>query len=177
MRRLTAAALLVALFGGCATYRGSRRAAIVGAVGTALSVVGTLYCLEACFDRRESSAPRFGAEHVVVLAGLIAGLSFGALMVYGLGDPEPSPPAKRPDELSREREAQLAAQRRERALDLIKSARAAAYAHDCAAVKRREIQVRDLAPDLHTTLFLREVAIRRCLDAASGAGDPPAVSP
>lgn len=55
---------------------------------------------------------------------------------------------------------------RERAVFLTKQAAAAARAGDCDTVSVRESEVRELDAEVHATVFARDIAIKRCLDAA-----------
>jgi hypothetical protein len=54
--------------------------------------------------------------------------------------------------------------RREQAIALMARAADAARHDDCATVMQIEPQVRELAADLHDTVFVRDVAIVRCLN-------------
>jgi hypothetical protein len=56
---------------------------------------------------------------------------------------------------------------RESAWSVTKRAAAAARAADCATVKAADARVRELDADFHATVFVRDVAIARCLDASS----------
>jgi len=52
---------------------------------------------------------------------------------------------------------------------LAMTAARAARAGDCATVAKLDAQVRDIDVDYHMTVFRRDVAIKRCLDAAAPA--------
>jgi hypothetical protein len=50
------------------------------------------------------------------------------------------------------------------------------FSGDCAAVKRREAEVRETDPDFHVTVFVRDAVIKECLEAAAQTaplGTPP----
>ena len=70
----------------------------------------------------------------------------------------------------------VAAQNRRTAGELTKAAQAAARRSDCDRVAILDPQIRDLDPDLHVTVFARDVAIQRCL-AGAVAPVPVAVPP
>jgi hypothetical protein len=68
--------------------------------------------------------------------------------------------------LAKERDAQdQAFARRQGAWSVTKQAAAAARAGDCASVNAADAQVRELDADFHATVFVRDVAIARCLGA------------
>lgn len=53
---------------------------------------------------------------------------------------------------------------RQRAWSITKQAAEQARAGDCGAVSTYDQEVRDLDPEFHDTVFVRDAAIKRCLD-------------
>jgi hypothetical protein len=87
------------------------------------------------------------------------------------GQPKPRPPSVKPPappdphEAERKRER---AEARQVAWKLTQDLAESARANDCARVKRRAPQIQALDPDFYATVFLRDVALARCMT-------PPAV--
>ncbi|HEU0033799.1 MAG TPA: hypothetical protein VFQ53_24395 [Kofleriaceae bacterium] len=63
--------------------------------------------------------------------------------------------------------AHASTERRAEAWRLTKLAIDAAAHDDCAVVKQQDARVRELDPDFHATVFARNVALQRCLEAAA----------
>jgi hypothetical protein len=82
------------------------------------------------------------------------------------GQPKPRPPAVKPPgppdphEAERKRER---AEARQVAWKLTQDLAESARANDCARVKRRAPQVQALDPDFYASVFLRDVALARCM--------------
>lgn len=98
-------------------------------------------------------------DHKPVFIGITAtfgGLAIASAIVYAIAhgnvpdDPPPPPPKQIPEG-------------RDEAWTLTKQAQAAARAGDCVTVADLHLRVRALDPELHETVFARDVAITRCL--------------
>jgi hypothetical protein len=178
MRRLAAAVVVMAMLGGCTTYVGSRQTAKVGGI---MSLIGAA-CLVVVAGMWDDHGGGSRSKEVIVyglaipiLAGAYVGvpLAIGGLIGMGLYE-KPAAELRRDNnaaiQAERDRAAAQTRQQRsavhERLLKLTSEARALADAHECDLVKQREITVRGLNSDFHTTVFVRDAAIRRCLDAA-----------
>ena len=184
LRSIVAVVVVVTMLSGCETYRGSMRAAMAGSVMTAagFGVAG--------FGDRTWDGFLVGA--LLVLSGLP--LTFGGLAgmaslpkVATEGQAREQEQARsarevvRRDEQARAArgldEQRRAAKDRRRhtwAWDLTKTAAQSARDGNCDQVRSLEGEVRTLDPDLHATVFMRDVAIKRCLDAAPAPFTVPA---
>jgi hypothetical protein len=163
MRRWTAAVILVALLGGCSTYKTSRRVAIGGAV---MTVVGAVALVVGA--RSEDTAVSIVAVSVAI-PNLLWGVIFGVAGIAGMSmhpAPEKQAPQEPAQEPARNAAKALPEPRRERAWSLTKLAAEAARAGDCDAVSVRDSEVYELDAEFHATVFARDAAIKGCLDAA-----------
>jgi len=174
VRRLVAAMMVVAMLGGCATYRGSRTAAKTGAVITAIGLGSIAVGIQ--MDHGPGDDDYSGAA-LFLLGMLIASIGapplIGGLIGLAIRDsseprnglvvtpPIPAPPPP-PPPLSPTQQA----------FGLLKTASRAAQAGDCAAALTLQVRVRELDTNVHDAWFVRDVAIKQCLDAASGATPP-----
>jgi hypothetical protein len=168
MRRLTAAVIATALMGGCTTHSGSRTTAKVGGVLTLVGITSVALAIGLGAGNGNPAHDRplaFGAVGFVFV--LVPGLLLGIGGLAGMamhGDPGPRTPASQ----------YLAVQdslARERAWTLTKSAAAAARDGDCETAIAHGVDVRALDSEFHATVFMHDVAIKRCLEAVSGTGE------
>ena len=67
--------------------------------------------------------------------------------------------------------------KRDQAWELTKAAQAAARENDCAKVTELSAQVGALDPDLYAEVFMKDVAVQRCLMPAAPPTDAPALPP
>jgi hypothetical protein len=98
-------------------------------------------------------------DYAVLL--IVPGAIVTAVGLLGLLTTKPAaPPAPAPvvDPSIQQRATQ-----RDQAWQLTQQAANAARANDCATVAQLDVDVRQLDADLHATVFLRDVAIERCL--------------
>jgi hypothetical protein len=72
------------------------------------------------------------------------------------------------DELRQAQQAQ-AAKAREQAWQLTKQAAEVARTGDCQTVTQRDNEIRELDSEFHATVFMRDAAIKRCIDSAATA--------
>ncbi len=173
MQRVMAAVIAVAMLGGCPTYQSSRTTAKAGGY-TLLAGVVVAAATVAVLSQR-SGRDQSAAIDVLVLSAILleAGVVLGGAGLVGMlvhDKPAPDDSAETPP--ARERLPDPAARSRARAMDLTKQAVAASYAGDCAAVKIREAEVLAVDPELHAAVFVEEVTIKRCLDAADSQPVP-----
>jgi hypothetical protein len=177
MRRLAAAVCVVAMFGGCLTYRESRKAAGVGAVA---AVASALMAVTLVADIPPSGSEGIHLFTLFILAPtavilLPAGLVGMATqrrthLAEGAESARLAREDARRDELKR-----AAAKARERAWSVTKQAAEAARAGDCATVADRDREVRELDAEFYEMVFVRDVAIEQCLEttADSASGEQP----
>ena len=112
-----------------------------------------------------ASASAIGAfpDHKPVLIGITAGfgaLALASLITYGVAysnEPAETPPPAPPPPPDHRGEAWT----------LTQQAQAAARAGDCAQVEQLDGQVGQLDAEFHAAVFVRDVAIARCLQSSS----------
>lgn len=189
MQRLVATCLVFVMLGGCMTYRGSRKAAKVGAWMLVPAVPSTLLILAGAGANYGGAGPSTGTKVVVGVALLgMASLPVAVSLVLGgmVGmaiHPTVTPEEREAQEVARQQEqarvqqANDAVAARERAWTLSKEASAAARTGDCTGVEARAIQIREIDRDFHDTVFLRDVAIKRCMDAKAARENQPSPEP
>jgi hypothetical protein len=171
-RRLQAAVIAIAMLGGCATYPTSKTTAKVGGYMLLASAAFEAAALIVAAERSR----RLQGDNVypLVAGGVLLGVSVivgGAGLIGMVVHDKPAEPLPGP-----EKPPDPSVVARLRAQDLMKQAVAASYARDCAAVKRREAEVREIDPDFYVTVFARDAVIKKCLEAGARAaplGTPP----
>jgi hypothetical protein len=147
MRRL-ALLIVASLVSGC-THTQARRAHRAGEVAAAGGLVGMLAA-----GITASALPAHDKEIMTVGIAFIPISVIGALVFITTNDKANEPPA--PTLTRRERH-------RAEAWELTKQAATAAREYDCTQVQAIDPRVRDLDREFHGIVFLRDVAIRRCL--------------
>lgn len=183
MRIIAIGVIVGLLSSGCVNYRASQGVAIVGGLG----LVGTVIAGAV----RKGPGPDADIDVGALFIGMaaLASVTVALSGLIGMGvhqSPRNSRPSRVPGaDATRAREAagrspETAARAeheraaapiqseavRERVLDLMKEAQAAVRADDCATVKQREVSIRALDSEFHAAVFVRDVAIKSCLDNA-----------
>lgn len=168
MRRAIAVLGLVAMLSGCQTYRQSKITAIAGGLTTLGGVVILGVAFVKCPIAVDCGSDTADAETLyevgagLALLGITAALG-GMLGMVHYREVDPSVDLvavlQRQERIEQER----------RAWNLAKEAVEDARAGECSKVIALDRVVLDLDPDLHAKVFVLDVAIRRCLDAA-GSG-------
>jgi len=172
--------LSIACSTGCATQRG---AIVVASIGATVAIGGLAYA-RLC-DRSSSldyDHPCMDEQLEGIALGGIGGLiTLGALFnlaILALDGSKAEPPPTEPFPLVDPPEARVVdnaetvevrrefARKRNDAWVLTKEARAASRDGDCETVKRLALQVLALDAEFHVTVFLTDVAIKRCLTPA-----------
>lgn len=145
---LVGLAIAPVLTSGC-TVRQARVAHRAGEIGLAGGLVGILASGAAAV-----AIP--SQEDLFTTAGIafIPVAVVGALLYIATDSKANEPPAR---QLSRRE------RRQEAAWELTKQAASAAREWDCTQVQAIDPRVRDLDHDFHTVVFMRDVAIQRCL--------------
>lgn len=143
------ALVLVVVLASACTQTQARRVHRVGEVATAAGLVGVLtsVTIASAIPAREDTFTTAGLAFIPVAV-------LGALL-YITTDSIARRKPERP--LSRRERHQAAA------WDLTKQAASAARAEDCTQVQAIAPRVRDLDADFHVSVFMRDVAIQRCL--------------
>ncbi|MEO8700155.1 MAG: hypothetical protein ABI867_08930 [Kofleriaceae bacterium] len=152
--------LLAVLTTGCATRRQSLKWT---AGGIAMSLSGMLLIHSTSGDDDPSSVVVLGSLGLVVGGGLVAVFS-GLNAISDYRDPVPDvppPPPPRAPFASKQRD-----EARARAWSLTKAAASAARAQDCSLAITADAEVLALDVEFHATVFMRDVAIARCLGDA-----------
>jgi hypothetical protein len=180
MRRWTAAVIVMAMLGGCTTYQQSRTTAQVGGVAVLVGAVFVGVQIARCPPMAPCTDLSSGDK---VFAGIsLSGLLIGLTLLAGGGlgmlsfDRPAEPQAQHPAAPQASPRAAPYAPT-ELVRGITRSAIDSANANDCAAVKRREVDVLELDPRFHDTVFVRDAAIKKCLDAAVPAQPAPAERP
>jgi len=199
MRRLAAVVIAMAMLSSCTTYRGSVRTAKVGVAtaGAGLARLLVFGVLLGATTHGSGNGPTcndgtarpfcviglFGwiGSFLAVPAGLgISGLGLVGMLIHPKTTPEEEERARAEEARkgSAADRVKAAAQAREQAWTLTREAATAARDDTCAIVMERSAQVRELDLEFHDTVFVRDVAIKRCMDAASArSAQPPAAKP
>ena len=140
--------VVLALTSAC-TQTQARRAHRAGEIATAGGLLGILACgmTAAALPEHDSQILDVGLVFVPISV-------FGALVYISTDEKAMS---EAPPMVTR-RERNRAA-----AWDLTKQAADAARQQDCTQVQAIDPRVRDLDRDFHTSVFMRDVAIQRCL--------------
>lgn len=179
MNRVTAALFVALIAGGCTNYRHTKNVgAIAMGAGGLTTVVAGIMCLAYAFPGGSEADPDMDAD--LRLCGAVAiggGLAFAVgfpVFLHGL-EQESHVDLERAAERER-RNAEARALRIDRAWSITNQAADSARAGDCAAVTTRDRQVRELDAEVHSSVFMRNIAIKRCVDAAR-PGTPPVQSP
>lgn len=141
-------ALLLTLACGCSAQQ-ARRVHRVGEIGTAVGLLGMLGSVTTAsvFPAHEDTLTTVGVVFVPVAL-------LGALLFVGTDHLVDRPHG--PTLTRRERH-------RRTAWELTKQAADAARSRDCTQVQAIAPRVRDLDHELHVVVFMRDVAIQRCL--------------
>jgi hypothetical protein len=143
------AALVTVLSVGCTTPQ-ARKAHRAGEYATAGGLVGMLVAGTAA-----SALPAH--EDAILTAGLVfVPISVIGALVYIATDEQAREREHRPQLTQRER-------RRLEAWELTKQAEQAAREQDCPQVEAIDPRVHDLDLEFHAVVFMRDVAIQRCL--------------
>ena len=149
MRALALALAASALVGGCTTPQ-SRRAHRAGEYATAGGLVGML-----ATGITAAAVPSHDTE--IITAGVVfVPISIVGALVFIATDSSVNDHDSGPHLTRRER-------RRAEAWELTKLAEAAARQADCTQVQAIDPRVRDLDLEFHGVVFMRDVAIQRCL--------------
>ena len=146
---MRALAVLLALACGC-TQQQARKAHRAGEIATAGGLVGVLGCglIAAAIPAHDDAIMTGGAITFVPIA-VLGALLFITTDSKANAEAEP---------LMTRRERNQAA-----AWEMTKQAAEAARIQDCTQVQAIAPRVRDLDQDFHVTVFMRDVAIQRCL--------------
>ncbi|HEY5927684.1 MAG TPA: hypothetical protein VIV11_38630 [Kofleriaceae bacterium] len=158
----------VAMLSGCTTYGGSKTTAKVGGV---MTVAGFATWLP--LARENASYDEAGLAILGTMFVLIPGALLGVGGLIGMAEYKLEPVTDAPVARAHEQERQARAQALDLAWALTKAAAAAARSGDCNSVIAQSPGVREIDADFHSTVFMRDVAIKRCLDEASA----PSVGP
>lgn len=144
--------VILALVVGCGDRHTNMKVAFAGA---AASASGAL--LLQSFEGDDDVPVNLAIGSVLLLygGGIVAALWGGAAFAQYLDEEAPTRPPPAPGTVVREERAAAWA--------LTKEAAAAARRDDCEAVRAAEVSVRDLDAEFHAVVFLRDVAIARCL--------------
>lgn len=143
-------AALVALLATACTTPQARRAHRAGEIATAGGLVGMLVA-----GVTASALPKH--EDAILTGGLVfVPISVFGALVYIATDKQANEHEHGPTMTRRER-------RRAEAWELTKQAGVAAREQDCTQVEAIDPRVRDLDQDFHVSVFMRDVAIQRCL--------------
>jgi hypothetical protein len=148
MRRLALLTALIVSSSGCTTPQ-ARRAHRAGEVAAAGGLVGMLAA-----GVTASAIPAHDTEIMTVGLAFVPVSLIGALVFIATDDKANEQPA--PFVTRRER-------RRAEAWELTKQAKEAARSADCTQVQAIDPRVKDLDFDFHGVVFMRDVAIQRCL--------------
>lgn len=173
MQRLSAVVILMATLAGCSTYQGSRTVAKVGGYTLLAGVAsGAGAVLAASHNSTGDGSAALGLFFVgvglVEIGAIVGGTGLLGMLIHDKPTPEPPPgPEPTPDP---------SVATRARAKDLTNQATAASYAGDCATVRTRDAEVRELDPEFHATVFVRIVVIKRCLEAVDATDTQPVPS-
>jgi hypothetical protein len=145
---MRAVAVVLLLVCGC-TQTQARRAHRAGEIATAGGLVGVLTCgiLAALAPAHEEPVMKVGLGFVPI--------SLVGALLYVATD----------SRANEDRGPQLTRRERNRAAawELTKQAAGAAREQDCTQVQAIDPRVRDLDTDFHLSVFMRDVAIQRCL--------------
>jgi len=170
-----AAALVVilALTGSCTTKRQALIVMAVGATGTLGSVLAADRCALGTKDAQCDAvavALAFGLSGVTTIVALVN-------LIYLAATPEDSNlEMDEPTAIATLPDAETAiARKRDDARVLTKEAGVAARERDCESVRDLGRQVLDLDAEFHSTVFVADEAIKRCLERA--AKNPPVDPP
>jgi hypothetical protein len=160
----------VVLATGCANRTVSYAALGVGATSLSfgsvmLLVGGSTVPSDNCYSDRCDDRNELQRDGAILSMSGLALLVVGLVGVLG-DDPKPHAPPRPP----RDPETEARAEARQRAWDLTKEAAAAARAGDCNAVLVATLRVQAIDAEFHATVFVRDVAIAQCLQAANGSG-------
>lgn len=143
-------AALVALLAAACTTPQARKAHRAGEIATAAGLVGMLVA-----GTTASAVPAH--EDAILTAGLVfVPVAIVGAFVYIATDKQANEPSPVSPLTRRER-------RRLEAWELTKQAEQAARESDCPQVAAIDPRVRNLDHDLHLSVFMRDVAIQRCL--------------
>jgi hypothetical protein len=147
MRRALLAVVLV--IAGACTQTQARKAHRAGEIATAGGLVGILACTTTASLARAHEDTLLTVGVAFVPISLVGALLYIATDSTVNRDRAPAP-------TRRERH-------RATAWELTRRAATAARMHDCTQVQAIAPRVRELDHDLHTSVFIRDVAIQRCL--------------
>ena len=149
------------------------------AVGVTVVGLGLTYSNDSRSDEEVGTQGKVGIT--MILVGLVT------LFVVAAIDESASENESKPKEIKiattgtsevqrqEQQAAQTAQQRRAQAWELTKQAQTAARANDCAKVTELSAQVGALDADFYAELFLKDIAIQKCLQPA--APPPPTTPP
>jgi hypothetical protein len=141
--------LVVVLLVGCGERRASMKVAFGGAVSTGAGAL-LLHSLD---GDDEAPADLIALGALMFLGGSLVGVAWG-IDAIAAGDPDSAPPVV---------VAAPVTPARVLARKLMIDAAAAARRDDCEAVRTADVNVRDLDAEFHAVVFVRDVAIARCL--------------
>lgn len=160
-----ACSLAILLLGSGCTTRQVVAGAGLGVTAIGAAVLSADYARDQ--DNQSALTQRLG---VTLLVGGVITMFVAAALDEHKDTPEVviyrEPPAPRVDP-----------ERNRAAWELTKVAQKSARHDDCERVKTVDPQVKDLDPDLHALVFMRDVAIQRCLVTIMPPPESPAPAP
>jgi hypothetical protein len=160
---------LVLLTNGCANRMAGLAA--VGTGGTA-SCVGLFMLFASLFPPDDPSKDDSHDLHVrgtiLTIGGAVLAISGAIMLERALRQDIEPPPASTPAPVSEAERLEMQRLVREEAWQLTKECAEAARHYDCGPARRNAPRVESLDADFYTIVFMRDVAIARCLAPAPG---------